>query len=355
MFRWMTASGLRCATASGRFGLACLVGAPLLLAQVAPPPPPPPGASPGTVTKDVLIERVGSGFQFFAAEPALLGAPVKGAPYSAETVNETTRVLADGTRIEHRTTTRVARDSEGRTRVEQSIPLGPDKSRTQITISDPVNRKTVILDPEAQTARVVGIPPLPPMPPMPPGADGAEPKVMTWVHSGEAGSGSTNQQNIVIHRRVQGVAGPGVPAPPMPPMPPEGPAPHIQMLPMGAPGGVANIQIQRITTPDNLKVEDLGDQQVQGVPAKGTRRTLTIPTGAIGNDRPIISVTEEWTSPDLKVVLLRTTRDPQIGEITYKLTNLNRSEPLKELFEIPAGYKELARPTAQTFEFHTNP
>ena len=30
--------------------------------------------------------------------------------------------------------------------------------------------------------------------------------------------------------------------------------------------------------------------------------------------------------------------DPRSGETTYKLTNINRSEPAKTLFEVPAGY-----------------
>jgi len=30
--------------------------------------------------------------------------------------------------------------------------------------------------------------------------------------------------------------------------------------------------------------------------------------------------------------------DPRFGETTYRLTNINRSEPARELFELPAGY-----------------
>jgi hypothetical protein len=32
------------------------------------------------------------------------------------------------------------------------------------------------------------------------------------------------------------------------------------------------------------------------------------------------------------------TSDPRMGETTYKLTNINRTEPVKSLFEVPAGY-----------------
>ena len=42
-----------------------------------------------------------------------------GKPYSAEAVTESTQVLADGNRIVRKSTTRMYRDSEGRTRREQ--------------------------------------------------------------------------------------------------------------------------------------------------------------------------------------------------------------------------------------------
>ena len=51
---------------------------------------------------------------------AVQGKITKGAPYSADTVTESVQVLADGNRIVRRTTTRVSRDSEGRTRTENT-------------------------------------------------------------------------------------------------------------------------------------------------------------------------------------------------------------------------------------------
>ena len=46
---------------------------------------------------------------------------MKGAPYSAETVIESTQTLADGNRINRRRQGRVYRDSEGRTRREEDV------------------------------------------------------------------------------------------------------------------------------------------------------------------------------------------------------------------------------------------
>jgi hypothetical protein len=55
---------------------------------------------------------------------------VKGAPYSAEIVNESIQVLSDGNRIVHRTMSRVYRDSEGRTRRNRSGVGSPEVSIT---------------------------------------------------------------------------------------------------------------------------------------------------------------------------------------------------------------------------------
>ena len=37
--------------------------------------------------------------------------------------------------------------------------------------------------------------------------------------------------------------------------------------------------------------------------------------------------------------------DPRFGENSYKLININRSEPARELFEVPAGYTVKEPPT----------
>ena len=46
-------------------------------------------------------------YQFIAAGPALEGKVVKDAPFSADGVTETTRTLADGTKIQQKTTTKI--------------------------------------------------------------------------------------------------------------------------------------------------------------------------------------------------------------------------------------------------------
>jgi hypothetical protein len=85
-------------------------------------------------------------------------------------------------------------------------------------------------------------------------------------------------------------------------------------------------------------VEDLGMQTIEGVSAEGTRTTVTIPAGQIGNDKPIVTETERWYSPELQVTVMTKRTDPRTGTNTYKLTNINRSEPAPALFQVPSDY-----------------
>jgi hypothetical protein len=84
--------------------------------------------------------------------------------------------------------------------------------------------------------------------------------------------------------------------------------------------------------------EDLGTQAVEGVNAVGTRTTITIPAGQIGNERAIEIVDERWFSPELKTMVMTRHSDPRSGEVVYHLTNINRTEPDHSLFEIPTDY-----------------
>ena len=84
--------------------------------------------------------------------------------------------------------------------------------------------------------------------------------------------------------------------------------------------------------------EALGTRQIEGMAATGTKRTEVIPAGRIGNDRPIEITDERWESPELKVLLLSRYHDPRTGAVEYRLTNVNRSEPPRELFTAPSDY-----------------
>jgi hypothetical protein len=84
--------------------------------------------------------------------------------------------------------------------------------------------------------------------------------------------------------------------------------------------------------------EDLGTQIVNGVPAHGVRAILTIAVGAIGNDRPLKVVTEQWSSDALGVLVKSMNSDPRFGTTTYELTNIVQGPPNPALFEIPGDY-----------------
>ena len=84
--------------------------------------------------------------------------------------------------------------------------------------------------------------------------------------------------------------------------------------------------------------ESLGTKQMDGLVVTGTKRTEVIPTGRIGNDRPIEITDERWESTDLKVLVLSRHHDPRTGDVEYRLTNVTRAEPPKELFQPPSDY-----------------
>ena len=92
------------------------------------------------------------------------------------------------------------------------------------------------------------------------------------------------------------------------------------------------------TADAGYKTEDLGTQTIARVSAQGTRYTRTIPAGQIGNEKPIVIVSEHWYSTDLQMVVMSKRSDPRFGETTYTLTNIQRTEPAASLFTVPADY-----------------
>jgi len=87
------------------------------------------------------------------------------------------------------------------------------------------------------------------------------------------------------------------------------------------------------------KTEQLGTKNIEGVEAEGTRTVTTIEAGKIGNERPIEIVYERWFSKELDLIVYSRHYDPRFGEQTYRLININRSEPDRSLFTIPSDYK----------------
>jgi hypothetical protein len=92
----------------------------------------------------------------------------------------------------------------------------------------------------------------------------------------------------------------------------------------------------------NISREQLGTKAINGLQAEGTRVTRTIPAGKIGNEQPIVVVTERWYSTDLQLPLTTTHTDPMMGTVTTNLTNITRTAPDPSLFQVPSDYKTVS-------------
>ena len=293
----------------------------------------------------------GDNFTFIASEMNSDGKVVKGAPYSAQAVTETTQTLSDGNRIVNKSTATIYRDSEGRTRREQTLRVfGPFAATSEppqtIFISDPVAGVNYALDTRLKIAHK--------MPPMrfefkmrfPEGARGGT-GIGTGVGQGvevrpgePAPPAQPGMSTSQVFERTVPPPGAGVRvAGPPPGLPGEGPAMVFERSATPPPGGEVGMVFQwQGAREDNARTESLGKQSIEGVEAEGTRKTIEIPAGEIGNERPIEIVFERWYSPELQVVVMTNHSDPRFGETTYRLTNISRTEPAHELFEVPADY-----------------
>jgi hypothetical protein len=92
--------------------------------------------------------------------------------------------------------------------------------------------------------------------------------------------------------------------------------------------------------------EPLGTQFIGGLETVGTRETVMIPPGAIGNDGSILSKREYWYSEKLGLNLLSIRDDPRFGVQKFELSAISLGEPDKKLFAPPEGFKilDLRRP-----------
>ncbi len=231
------------------------------------------------------------------------GGVVTSAPYSATITNESVQTLADGTHITSSSSGTTARDSQGRTRQDAPLPALGNLSAADaphlVFLQDPVAGASYTLNLTDKTA---------------------------WkgpaAPAGAAGAGSVMiSTNTVVMQSASGA-----------PLPPPPPSPH-------APGTASVFMQKRLAESEgDVASENLGSQMMEGVQVTGVRTTRTIAVGKIGNDRPISIVTEVWTSPELKTIVLSKRNDPRMGEQTFKLTNIQRSEPDPSLFAVPSDF-----------------
>jgi len=244
-------------------------------------------------------ERMQEGkIEFFSAEMAGAGEVVTAAPYTATATTESTQVLADGNRIVNKTSSFVARDSQGRMRRETDLhrigTMQVDSPKT-VFINDPTTHTQYIFTPGGEATKVVRSQ----------GTWKEGPQIID-LRNGK-GERHVNEKVIV---NVQG----------------------------------AHERQQSKESSEQVKHEDLGTQTIEGVSAQGKRETVTIPAGQIGNEKPIEIVTETWFSPELHTMVLRKHSDPRLGDSTYRLTDIKRNEPDAALFQPPPGTKVSVEP-----------
>jgi hypothetical protein len=247
----------------------------------APSPAPPPG-------RDVFYMRMGGGpmgpdaMGFVGFEGDLGGKTVTGSPFSATISTQTTQVLADGNHIDRMTSGTIARDSQGRTRRDMTLPaIGPWSTSGQaaphvVFINDSVTGTQYILQPDKKVARKLQ---------------------MQWMHHGKRGAATAPGAQGDVHYEAAGQV-----------------------------------------APNSVSTTSIGTQTINGVQAEGTRTTRTIPAGAIGNANAIVITSERWYSADLQTVVLSKRSDPFTGETTFQLTNIQKQEPDASLFQVPSDY-----------------
>lgn len=204
---------------------------------------------------------------------------VKGMPFSAQSTTETKKTLPDGKQVVNTTTSSVSRDSQGRTRSEQTFPPGtpPDAPDVKkfVSLHDPVAKENHLLLP-GDLAKKLPLPPKLPKLPKLPSLD--MPKA------------------------------PAAPKMEMPKLPP-------------------------------VKTEDLGKKMIEGVMAEGKKTTAMIPAGHMGNPLPMKVVSESWHAPELNTAVLTKQTHGDSLEMTHKLTNIQKGEPNASLFKVPPHFK----------------
>ncbi|HXP88601.1 MAG TPA: hypothetical protein VN841_27975 [Bryobacteraceae bacterium] len=237
------------------------------------------------------------GYSFSTPINMPLGGAITGAPYSAEQEQEHVQTLADGTHITQKQPgQKMWRDSQGRTRTERAIMMGRQIAPgvppppTIIEITDPVEGVRYVLDSQSKVAHRAAAP----------------------------------QRAAVVE--VRNAAGQAVPA-------------AVGFDPLSTAATQTRALRPREANAPQFATEDLGTQLIEGVTAQGRRQTVTYPIGAFGNDRPIVTTSETWTSPDLRVAVLTKSSDPRSGESTMRLTNISRTEPDPALFQPPPDYR----------------
>lgn len=221
---------------------------------------------------------------------------VRGVPFSAKQIIEVSETLADGNTSTESSTSSIYRDSRGRTRRDllaaEAGSTGETTTTTSI-INDPLTGFTYTLDPRTNVAR-------------------------RTIFVAQRGN-SPNDLSVAATR---------------------GTASREQVLPVpSVSGNATGLRAGTEKGSSQATPEPLGTREIEGVLAEGTRISMTVPKGAMGNEQPFEVVVERWYSSDLRAIVLVKRTGLNGGTTTYRLTDIKRAEPAAALFIVPRDYK----------------
>jgi hypothetical protein len=204
---------------------------------------------------------------------------VIGAPFSSVAVEETTRAMADGTKFVNTKTSRHYRDGQGRVRSERELPIPAGaEPHTLVTINNKVTGEIDQLFPSGKIASVVQRPGM---------------KVV-----------DTPVKIPEIRATFAGMR-----------------------LGPDDPGWSAPVS--------------LGEKTLDGIHVVGSQRVYTVAAGKVGNSKAVTLTVQQWSSPELGILVDKLETATTGGGYHYHLTQLTQSEPDPTLFAVPADYKKM--------------
>ena len=300
------------------------------------------------------------------------GKPVKGAPYSAELINEQVQNLADGNQIVTRQSTMNFRDGAGRTRQETRSSKGEVQV---VTINDAVDGKVYVLHPRDKSVMKISLDHDAAREAGRAAADaaraGAEQARQAAREAGKTAAAAAREsaqaardaaqtardsaqatrersdrgeraERVERSARIERVDGKEI----VNVRVEQGGPINVRVEPrLGDLGAIqANVNMALAGAFNDARwsqkmvSKDLGSKEIDGVKAEGKLRSYEIPAGEVGNRNAIVVSDESWYSPELQVTVYAKHSDPRTGERIIRLANLKREEPAASLFAVPADY-----------------
>jgi len=207
---------------------------------------------------------------------------VIGAPFSSVAVEETSRAMMDGTRFVHSKTSRHYRDGRGRVRTERELamPAGTADAEppTLVTINNKVTGEIDQLFPSGKVASVMQ----------------------------RTGMKVVDTPVTVPEIRAT-FAG-------------------MRLGPQD-PGWSAPVS--------------LGEKTLDGIHVVGSQRVYIVAAGKAGNSKAVTLTVQQWSSPELGIIVDKLETATTGGVYHYHLTQLIQAEPDPALFTVPADYKKI--------------